>query len=339
MSKLLVKLMTAVALFSCFVSCKKSEYTQTHHVSFYHWKSTYGVDEEVREKLQNLDCKTVYLHYFDVVKKNGVVMPVDEVKPIYNNVLAPDSVVFVPVVFIANEVFKDMTEEAIVELAGNMDRLIRHISWAGARYSEYEEIQIDCDWTQTTKDAYFRFLQVLGETTQKMITSTIRLHQVKDKEVMGVPPVSKGYLMCYATSDPRDGMDSNSILDLKLLKNYTQNMNEYPLPLDMALPLFSWGIVTNNEGKVKLVNGLCRKDMENDGFESLGKNKYKVKDDCFLNGLFVDKGFTIEVEEITPDLLKESICYLDETIGHEYNIVYYHLSKGFLDRFSVEYLK
>lgn len=360
-------LLAAFALMGC-LSCQKGD--PQHKINFYHWKSSYQVDEEVRSYTKELGCEKIYLHYFDVVKKDGLVFPVNFIKPIEQNLLLQDSVRIIPVIFIANEVFAGMEEQRIQTLSVNIYAMINSISphVGGPLYCSvdnkeqtkcewspvfnlhdpvddpdsphYREIQFDCDWTQTTKENYFAFLSLMKKSLPGVkITSTIRLHQIKDRETMGVPPADKGYLMCYATSGVDDGSDSNSILDINLLKNYTQDLGSYPLPLDYALPLFSWGIVSNQNGKVKLVNGLTNSDMDETRFKKIGENKYEVLEDCFLNGLYINEGFTIEIEEITPTLVRSAIQYLDEKLGKDYTIVYFHLSKGFLKRYSVDDLK
>ncbi len=367
-------LLAGFALMGC-LSCQKGE--PRHSINFYHWKSSYQVDEEVRTYTKELGCEKIYLHYYDVVKKDGRVFPVNFIKPIKQNLLRQDSVRIIPVIFIANEVFMNMDESGLnlQELAGKISRLnntiasyvggpsyrVVHVENGGETLSDrsvpvdypdrpvsvddsnspqYREIQFDCDWTQTTKESYFAFLSLMKKSLPGVkITSTIRLHQIKDRETMGVPPADKGYLMCYATSGVDDGSDSNSILDINLLKNYTQNLESYPLPLDYALPLFSWGIVSNQNGKVKLVNGLTNSDMDEARFKKIGENKYEVLEDCFLNGLYINEGFTIEIEEITPPLLRSAIQYLDEKLKKDYTIVYFHLSKGFLKRYSIDDLK
>ena len=347
------------------LSCQKGD--PQHKINFYHWKSSYQVDEEVRSYTKELGCEKVYLHYFDVVEREGIVYPVNFIKPITQNPLHQDSVRFIPVIFIANEVFDGTIENRIQDLAESITSLINDISYhvGGPCYCRegdkenswspcaelpdpeddpqspfYREIQFDCDWTQTTKENYFSFLTRMKNYLPGVkISSTIRLHQIKDRETMGVPPVDKGYLMCYATSGVDDGADSNSILDVDLLKSYTKSLKKYPLPLDYALPIYSWGIVSNHEGNVKLVNGLTNNDLGDIRFKKIGENKYEALEDCFLNGLYINEGFTIEIEEITPTLVRSAIQYLDEKLGKDYTIVYFHLSKGFLKRYSVDDLK
>jgi hypothetical protein len=155
---------------------------------------------------------------------------------------------------------------------------------------------------------------------------------VSDKEKTGVPPVDKGVLMCYATSQPTGKPDKNSILDIPLLKNYLQTVNDYPLDFDVALPLYSWGIVTNHLGKIKLINGLTAKEMEgNENFKKLSENQFEVAEDCFFREFYLNKGFKIKIENITPELLREAKTFLDKKIKNDYHIVYYHLDKPFLE--------
>ena len=197
------------------LSCQKGD--PQHKINFYHWKSSYQVDEEVRSYTKELGCEKVYLHYFDVVEREGIVYPVNFIKPITQNPLHQDSVRFIPVIFIANEVFDGTIENRIQDLAESITSLINDISYhvGGPCYCRegdkenswspcaelpdpeddpqspfYREIQFDCDWTQTTKENYFSFLTRMKNYLPGVkISSTIRLHQIKDRETMGVPPV------------------------------------------------------------------------------------------------------------------------------------------------------
>lgn len=330
----IIKILSINLLVLSLFSCTKVE----HDISFYYWKNQYQVDDALRGKVKALGCKKVYLRFFDVVWENGRTQPIAVLSPVKENPLMEDSVKIVPVVFITNEVFA--ATHKMEDLAESVAKQIQGM----AAYNKVlgkcdEEIQVDCDWTRGTKEKYFAFLRALKKISGAKISCTIRLHQIKDADEMGIPPAEKGYLMCYATSDPTDGQNSNSILDIDLLKNYTKSLNKYPLPLDYALPLFSWGIVTNHLGKVRLINGVSRDDLESAQFTHLEGNKYKALEACFLNGFYVSKGFTIELEEISPSLLREAKQYLDKKIGHSYTIVYYHLSNGYLNRYTSEDLR
>lgn len=334
----LLKIFPIVLFLLCSVSCVSASHD--HNISFYHWKSNYQIDNDVRNYMRGLNCQKIYLHLFDVVKEGEISRPIN-IFQVTDSLKNDSSIHFVPVIFITNEVFSNTDTAKINGLTHRLkyftDDMIRH---SNINNNTIDEIQFDCDWTSSTKENYFTFLKdVKNIYPDVKISSTIRLHQIKDMKETGIPPVDKGYLMCYATSNANDGLDSNSILNIDLLKNYTENLNDYPIDLDYALPLFSWGIVSNKKSQIKLINGLTHNDLDSVRFKRISENRYKVREDCFINGLYINKGYTIEIEQITPTLLRNAIEYLDNKIQKDYNIVYYHLSKGFLNRYTIDELK
>ena len=327
----LIIVFSTIVLFAC--TPKRS-----HDVDFYYWKSKCTIGETERDYFNQLKSKRLFVGLFDVDIEGNKAFPVGQIQAFGKDVLPNDSTKVIPVVFITNQTFLDYVNDSAVErLAANVNSTIAHImETAGVAY---DEIQIDCDWTQRTKEPYFRFLKQLADQSGHNISCTLRLHQIRDYQKTGVPPVERGSLMCYATSSPLEGDTRNSILDMELLKAYTVNINEYPLDFDVILPIYSWGIVTNHVGEVKLINGLTEDDLQTPMFEKTGDNLFLVKEDGFLQGMYVNSGFTIKIETITPELLAEAKQYLDRQIGKDFAWVYFHLSQGFLNRYTIDNLK
>jgi hypothetical protein len=236
----------------------------------------------------------------------------------------------VPVVFIKNDVFYNITSDEINFLVENVSSLIKKKqSEFGFKISN--QIQIDCDWTAGTNKEYFEFLKRLKDFSGKQLSCTLRLHQVKNSKLSGIPPVEKVFLMCYATSSPLENSARNSILDLLTLKNYLKNVDLYPLSMDIGLPIYSWGIVTNHVGKHKLINALSVQDLENPNFRKISKTEVEIMKDGFYFGNFLTKGFTLKVEEISDDQLNQVKKYLNHKLP-DYAIVYYHLDRKFLNQ-------
>nr|MCR5014887.1 DNA topoisomerase 3 [Bacteroidales bacterium] len=208
-----------------FASCSPR---QDHGVDFYYWKSNYAMGETERAYFGQLECQRLFVRVFDVDVEDGRAVPVGQIQGFKKESLPNQQTQVIPVVFITNRTFLQYVDQQDVEkLASNVYSAIQHfMSAAGV---DYEEIQIDCDWTARTREAYFRFLDALSELSHRRLSCTLRLHQVHDPQNTGVPPVERGSLMCYATSSPLEGMTRNSILDMSLLKTYTSNINDYPL--------------------------------------------------------------------------------------------------------------
>lgn len=317
-----MKIFSFVFLFALFTSCQNSK---THDYTFYYWRTHLSLNATEKTALQKATSPYIYTRFFDIEKADGKFQPV---AVITKDQTFETNKEIIPVVFIKNEVFYDITSNEINFLADNINSLIKKKQTEfGFKISK--KIQIDCDWTAGTRKEYFEFLERLKDFSNKEITCTLRLHQVKNSKLSGIPPVEKVYLMCYSTSSPLENSDRNSILDLPTLKNYLKNIDLYPLDMDIALPIYSWGIVTNHVGKHKLINALSAKDLKNANFKKISDNEVEIMKDGFYFGNFLNKGFTIKVEEISEVQLKEVKKYLNNKLPN-YAIVYYHLDRRFV---------
>lgn len=306
-----------------------------HSIQFYHWKTIAQIGDVEKSYFEELKSEKLYLRVFDIVKTQGSPTPTAVIQSFDSKSLNAE---YIPVVYIINEVFSGMEQNSVKKLAKDSFEMIQQIAEAN-HFSTYTEIQIDCDWTESTKDAYFQFLTELKTLSHKNISSTLRLHQVKFRNKTGIPPVGKVYLMCYATSSPIEEIEKNSILDLDLLKDYLENINEYPLKFDVALPIYSWAIVTNHVGEKKLINGVSEEDLTTSDFKKLSNGLYEVQEDVFLRGIYLNPEFKIKVETIPISLLKETREFLDSKIKTDFDLVYYHLDGLFLNRYLVDDLK
>lgn len=306
------------------ISCSKNK--NNHDVGFYFWRSQLQLNTDEQQLLSASKSPFLYTRFFDIVKQNDAFIATGVLK--INPDFKSDKKI-VPVIFITNETWQNITESQIDFLANKISHQLLETEKQNP-IKLANEIQIDSDWTVSTKDDYFKFLYSLKKVSGKEITCTLRLHQVKDKKTTGIPPVDKLYLMCYATSSPLENTNVNSILDVKLLKSYLKNINDYPKKLDIALPIYSWGIVTNHLGKKKLINAVSIVELENNpNFKKLNHTTFEVLKDDFYFGVYLSKGFTIKVEEIDPLSLKETLNFIDEKLNYPYQIIYYHLDSRF----------
>lgn len=297
--------------------------------SFYYWRSEWKLDDIEKEAIQQSQSKEIFVRFFDIDKINNKFIPLGNIQ--FSN---KNNYHITPVIFITNRTFFNIQKNEILFLANRISNLIKEISIQN-NLKLTSEIQIDCDWTEKTKDDYFLFLKVLKEISKQKITVTLRLHQVKDKKTTGVPPIEKVYLMCYATYSPLENKSENSILDVPTLKSYLKNIDKYPLKIDIALPLYSWGIVTNHIGKKKLINGLTSNDLVNNkNFKKISETEFKVINDDFYFGMYLNKGFIIKIEEISQNQLDEVKKFLNQKINN-YNILYYHLDSRFIKKYKL----
>jgi len=311
-------------IFILIISCSKTEVNNDY--GFYYWRSKLSLTEKEKQTLKKSKVPNLYTRFFDVMKENNQFLEVGVIS--VDKYLSIDKKI-VPVIFITNETWFNIKSNEIEFLANQINDHINKIK-SNHKLNLENEIQIDSDWTTSTKADYFKFLQTLKKISKKNVTCTLRLHQVKDKTQTGIPPVKKMYLMCYATSSPLKNQQQNSILDVKTLKSYLKHIDDYPVKLDVALPIYSWGIVTNHVGKKKLINALTAEElMQNKNFRKINEHNFEVLKDDFYFGMYLNKGFKIKIEEIPEKDIVESINFINEKFNYQPHLIYYHLDERF----------
>jgi hypothetical protein len=173
--------------------------------------------------------------------------------------------------------------DSINNLAISISKLIKN--YQPIVKNNIAEIQIDCDWTLSTKEKYFALLNTLKNEVDKnvSISATIRLHQIKYASTTGIPPVKKGMLMYYNMGNLQS-LTSNSIFNEIDAEKYAPYIKQYPLHLDAVLPVFKWVKVFRNKQMIKLLNQTSMfelkqtgsfKSIDNNTIEALSANHYK----------------------------------------------------------------
>lgn len=318
-----MKFLKFLIILYLLVSCSKKE---IHPYTFYFWKTKLALDKKEKQVLEKSTASYLYTRFFDVDKIDSKFQPIAIITKDKSFVTSKK---IVPTVFITNRTLINITDQEITFLAESVHDLIEKKA-KDYQLNIINEIQIDCDWTAGTRTDYFKFLKELKKISGKEIACTLRLHQVKDKSETGIPPVKKVYLMCYSTSSPLENSAKNSILDVNILKSYLAKIDEYPVKeIEVALPIYSWGIVTNYLGKHKLINALSKNDLNNPQFTKISEYEIEVQKDGFYFGNYMNKGFTIKVEEISDEQLQQVVDFLQKKIPH-FTIIYYQLDSKFV---------
>jgi hypothetical protein len=179
-----------------------------------------------------------------------------------------------------------------------------------------KEVLIDCDWTGKSRNNYFYLLErIKKEIPQYKIAATIRLWQYRDYKKAGVPPVGKGLLMCYNMGDPTNANTDNSIGSSKMLKKYV-NHSDYPIKLDVALPIFSWDLVFRG----KEFKGILNPDYfktDTARFRKTREDHYTFVHDIVLGQTYYREGDEVRVEKVSDKELRDMIEILKDNLDLE----------------------
>lgn len=232
-----IKAITAIAILllaTLLASCRNDEARGSMR-SVYYWSTTLNIDSTKMAFVKKYSISRIYLRYFDVVNnKEGRAVP--------NATLSfatkvPLGIDIVPTVFVMPECLRQDRHH----LAQLIVRRVMQMSQTNDVYN-VREIQIDCDWTQSTRQLYDDFMKAMLDECHSQglqLSSTIRLHQLSQLP----PPADRGVLMMYNTGDATNIKCHKPILDMRHAAPYLKYIAQYGLPLSTAYPIFAWRIL------------------------------------------------------------------------------------------------
>jgi hypothetical protein len=332
----LVACLTVWMLLLVFSSCHKKRVVNT---SFYYWKTVFGNNKVENQYLDSLHCKKLYVRIMDVDKGDNGPVPISPIT--FKNAL-PNSVQIVPVIFIVNQVLKSRTHQQLDDLANKIVYYVNgKIKQSGK--TSFNELQIDCDWTRTTRDNYFYLLRRIKNNADlkgKQLSATLRLHQLKNQKSSGIPPVNRVMLMCYNMGNLRKYGTQNSILEQSELEKYmNNNLAAYPVPIDVGLPIFSWAVVFRQKQYAGIAKRLQNQNFtDRKLFKTTANNFYTLQEDLPKYGL--KRGDEIRWEDLPANKLLTAANYIQKYISSDtVNIIYFHLDEPTLKHYTYESLE
>lgn len=270
-------------------------------ISYYHWAHTYTDNPEL---IQTYKPAQLYLKLLDIGFRSQTLA----INP--TDVRVPPSIPVIPVVFLDNEALRNAPLDTVRE------QILTHIP-----PQTYRSLQMDCDWTEQTRDTYFAFLQRL-HADYPHLSVTLRLHQVKYAEHTGVPPADRAVLMYYNMSDIQDTETKNYILDNAVGQRYLQNFAHYPLPLGLALPLYQQTRVIR-QGKLVHLAGSA--SVNPDKTEVLETNHYRVTAGHYWQEYYLYPDDELRVDTVDLPALHQAAKQL-AVVMHPDEIIFYTLN-------------
>ncbi len=264
--------------------------------SFYYWKSNFQLSQADLAYFKRQQISRIYLKFFDVVW-SGSPVPVAEVQL---RSRLPQYLELVPTIYLTNQTLERLPKAQVSDLAAKLAQKLRRMLDRN-KLGSIDEVQLDCDWNGATREKYFQLLKefrVAFAGPPIKLSATIRLHQIKYRSQTGIPPVDRGMLMFYNMTPVNRFTTRNSILDLTEGEAYLTALPSYPLPLDVALPIFSWGVIFQDRRFIGIANGFRHADVRgNPAFEPDERNYYRVKRNVYLHQTQLYRGDLLRIEE------------------------------------------
>ena len=317
----------------CLIACKPASKPDIH---FYHWKGVFKIDSLEQSFLKNINSKKLYLRFFDVdYHTDQGAVPIGITQISEKNTYKFEEII--ATVFITNRTVLQIPTDKIADLAQKITKKI----FSQGKGLPIKGIQLDCDWSEQSQTKYFMLCSEIRKICKSKnieLSATIRLHQYKYASQTGVPPIDRGVLMLYNVGDIDGRNTQNSILDLKIVRDYLSDTKPYPIHLDVALPVFSWAVVQRMGKTVNLLSQLHLTELEaNQHIKKIQKNLYKITENHYFGGVYLYEGDNLRWENISIDLL-ENLC--KEVSGHiqAKELIFYHLENKILQHYEIQKL-
>ena len=295
----------SIALFSLFVAVLFvavyffSAPSTPPKISYYHWKNTY---RELPDLQKNHPAHRLYIKFLDIGFHDKL-----QVNPTRFIDSPPVKTEVIPVVYLDNRALQNSSEQIIRE----------HILQAVSP-QQYQNLQIDCDWSGKTREKYFSLLRTL-QADYSTLSATLRLHQVKYAKQTGVPPVNYGVLMYYNMSEIRDIDTRNYVLDHAVGKHYLQNFQQYPLAMELALPLYQQVRVIRQQ---RLTLLLPLGELQRDKLKVLDETTFLVEQAHYWQGEYLYAGDELIIDHVSIEQLREASLDLAQHIQPQ-EIIFY----------------
>lgn len=282
--------------------------------AFYYWRTTWTLSDVERDALATLGVRRLYVRVFDVESAVNGPRAIAKLDLAEASALSSELEI-VPVVYLHNEVLQHVEPGSVRLLA----ELVWHeVQTAAGQLPAPKELQLDCDWSDSTRERYFALLGDLRAALPQgtTLSATIRLHQIKFRERTGVPPVERGMLMFYNMGSFGADADSRAIFDPEQAERYLARLAEYPLPLDAALPIWSWTLQLRNEQVEGLLQATDPAELEGKGFlRRLDSTRFEVTRSTFLHGHLLRAGDQLKGEVTGPEQTQAAAALLANHLG------------------------
>jgi len=323
--------------------------------AFYFWKTRFELTQEERLYLSNMKCNKLYVKFFDVdwdqsissteaIPKGSLEFPDSTFDTLSNRSRLESIDEVIPTIFLTNRTFDHISSnlKETDSLAAKVASKISSMFHRGFPTMVIREIQLDCDWTLHSREAYFTFLRSLRKNLLEpnvRLSATIRLHQIKYKDRVGIPPVDRGMLMYYNMGSIDDVGEVNSIFDETKAKAFLPYLQSYSLPLDIALPVFGWGVIMRRNQLVGLLDDATLKDFDDTNhFSRIGTNMMEVKKSTYFDYSYLYQGDHIRLESVSVADLKRAVDELSRSFPEtdKLTIAFFHLNKKIIGRYPYE---
>lgn len=329
--------------FLTLVSCMDNKVSaSTEQNGIYYWRTTFSMNNYEKEFLANHNVQKLYVKFFDVdVDWNGSTqeeMAAPKATIQFKDAV-PSGIEIIPTIYITTSAIEAMQ----LKEGDYAEKILKRVNAMCHKNGvDFKELQLDCDWTKTTRPYFFKLCEKIKQNmdSSQSLSSTIRLHQLTQTP----PPVDKGVLMVYNTGNLMEMSTDNSIFSKRDIEPYLRDnrLAKYSLPLDVGYPAYGWSLVFRpGEDKYYFERIMRRTELSYyPQLKSVGKNIYEATSELNFDptNKYWDRvynGYRIKIERPTAIEILEVKAMIEKQLAKKpHTNILYHLDQFQLSHYS-----
>lgn len=141
--------------------------------------------------------------------------------------------------------------------------------------------------------------------------------------------------MFYNMSEWRNAGTNNSIFDPAEAEKYVNYVKDYPLALDVVLPIFRWSIAYHNNTFLTILGGLDRSSLSRNAIFKDDGSKFIVLRDTFAFNARLHSGDMIRTESCDARELQQWSGRIQGLLPNTYRtFALYHLDSASLSYYT-----
>ena len=324
------------------MSCNEKNKVQEVDHAFFYGKPLFELSTYEKKLADQLGVRKIYVKFFDLVwnEENQTPAPIN--KLLYSDSttswLINGGIAVIPVVSITTECMEKIDESRVIALAERVHLLLRQMV-AARKIKRIHEILFDCKWTPAMKTKYFDFLQyftMLPLLENRTLSATIQFDQITT-ERSNIPPVNKVLLSGYYLPNVKDLGSTNPLIDVKLIKNFITDLDDYPLPVDISLPIFDQKVLFRENKFLGIITSLTDSLLLSSKVINREGNRFILLADTILNGYPLKKGDLIRSDQSNyEEILSAANLIAPRLHADTVTFALFHLDSATISKYSQE---
>ena len=136
-----------------------------------------------------------------------------------------------------------------------------------------------------------------------------------------------------------DVKEKNSIINLDILKQYLKSEVKYPGQINIALPIYKWGLIYRLNELAFIINNIDEEKILNYSWNKKNIDIYESNDNFYYENHYIYKDDILKIERSNIEEINNCLLYINEEGIDFSELIFYHLSHNQIEEYTNEFFE